>query len=58
MSSDPTTPKASNTTDHACHRSASHGRRRHRTLDGVMAAVAQTDGIGLAKMDALTTLLE
>ena len=56
MSSGLTAPKASNTTHHAGQRSADSGRRRHRTLDGVMAAVSQTDGIGLAKMDALTTL--
>ena len=32
------------------------GRRRHRTLDGVMAAASQTEGIGLNNVDALTTL--
>ena len=30
---------------------------RHRTLDGVVDAVSQTDGIGLTDVDALTTLV-
>ena len=57
MSSDLTAPKASNTTHHEGHRSASRVRRRHRTLDGVLAAASHSDGIGLTAMDALTTLL-
>ena len=43
---------------------AHHPRRRsrdvvprHRTLDGVVAAVSQTDGIGLIDVDAFTTLV-
>ena len=57
MSSDPPAPKASHTTHHEGHRSANSGRRRHRTLDGVMATVSQADGVGLTDVDALTTLL-
>jgi len=30
---------------------------RHRTLDGVVKAVSQTDGIGLIDVDAFTTLV-
>ena len=56
MSSDPPAPKASHTTRHEGHRSANSGRRRHRTLDGVIATVSQTDGVGLTDVDALTTL--
>ena len=35
------------------------GRRpgpRHGTLDGVLEAVSQTEGIGLTELDAFTTL--
>ncbi|HJN45377.1 MAG: hypothetical protein CL477_10775 [Acidobacteria bacterium] len=31
--------------------------RRHRTLDGFIAAVSQTDGIDLIEVDALSTLV-
>ena len=30
---------------------------RHRTLDGIVAAVSKTDGIGLIDVDAFTTLV-
>ncbi len=56
MSSDSTSPTASDTRHHERHRSPDLVPR-HRTLDGVVKAVSQTDGIGLIDVDAFTTLV-
>ncbi len=56
MSSDSTPPIAGNTTHHPSRRSP-EVVPRHRTLDGIVAAVSKTDGIGLIDVDAFTTLV-
>ncbi len=56
MSSDSTPPIAGSTPPHPCRRS-SDLVPRYRTLDGVVKAVSQTDGIGLIDVDAFTTLV-
>ncbi len=56
MSSNSTLPSARNTTPHPRRRSPDVVPR-HRTLDGVIKAVSQSDGIGLIDVDALTTLV-
>ena len=56
MASDSTSPTASDTRHHERHRSPDEVPR-HRTLDGVVKAVSQTDGIGLIDVDAFTTLV-
>ena len=55
MSSDSTSPRAAATTPHPRRRSADVPR--HRTLDGVIKAVSEADGIGLIDVDAFTTLV-
>ncbi len=56
MSSDSTSSIAGNTTPHPRRRSPDVVPR-YRTLDGIVAAVSQTDGIGLIEVDAFTTLV-
>ena len=56
MASDSTSPPAGNTTHHPRRRSP-HGVTRHRTLDGVVRAMSQADGIGLIDVNAFTTLV-
>ena len=55
MSSDSTSPERGPT--HPPSRRSPDVVPRHRTLDGVTAAVSQTDGIGLIDVDAFTTLV-
>ena len=57
-------PMSSNSTSSIASKTAHSPRRRstdvvsrHRTLDGVVAAVSQADGIELIDMDAFTTLV-
>ena len=56
MASDSTSPTASDTRHHERRRSPDVVPR-YRTLDGVVKAVSQTDGIGLIDVDAFTTLV-
>ena len=56
MSSDSASPSAAATAPHPSRRSPDVVPR-HRTLDGVVAAASQSDGIGLIDMDAFTTLV-
>ena len=56
MASNSTSPSAGNTT-HDPRRRSPEGVPRHRTLDGVVAAVSQADGIGLIEVDTFTTLV-
>ena len=56
MASNSTSPSAAATTPHPRRRSADV-TPRHRTLDGIVAVVSQTDGIGLLDVDAFTTLV-
>ena len=56
MSSDSTSPIAADTTPHPRRRSPDVVPR-YRTLDGVVAAMSQTDGIALLDVDAFTTLV-
>ena len=56
MSSDSTPPIAVKTTHHPRRRSPDV-IPRYRTLDGVVAAVSQADGIGLIDVDAFTPLV-
>ena len=56
MSSDSTSSSAAATTPHPRRRSPDVVPR-FRTLDGVVEAVSQTDGIGLIEVDAFTTLV-
>ncbi len=56
MSSNSSSSIAGNTTHHPRRRSPDLVPR-HRTLDGFIAAVSQTDGIGLIDVDAFTTLV-
>ena len=56
MSSDPTSPRAAATRPHQS-RCSRDRVPRHRTLDGVIKAVSQADGIGLIDVDAFTTLV-
>ncbi len=64
MASD-STPSIAGKTTHRPSRDTAHAPRRrspdvvprHRTLDGVVKAVSQTDGIGLIDVDAFTTLV-
>ena len=56
MSSDSTPSIAAATTSHPSRRSPDVVPR-HRTLDRIVAAVSQADGIGLIDVDAFTTLV-
>ena len=56
MSSNSTSSIAATTTPHPRRRSPD-AVPRHRTLDGVTAAVSQADGIALLEVDAFTTLV-
>ncbi len=56
MSSNSTSSIASNRAHHPRRRSPDVVPR-YRTLDGVVKAVSQTDGIGLIDVDAFTTLV-
>ncbi len=56
MASDSTPPIAATTTPHPRRRSPDVVPR-YRTLDGVIEAASQTDGIGLIDVDAFTTLV-
>ena len=56
MSSNSNSSIGSNTAHHPRRRSTDLVPR-HRTLDGFIAAVSQTDGIGLIDVDAFTTLV-
>ncbi len=56
MSSDSTSSIAGKTT-HPPRRRSADVVPRYRTLDGVVKAVSQTDGIGLIDVDAFTTLV-
>ena len=56
MASDSPSSTAGSTTHHP-RRSSPEVVPRHRTLDGIVAAVSQTDGIGLIDVDAFTTLV-
>jgi len=56
MASDSTSPSAGDTTHHP-HRPSPDVVPRYRTLDGVVKAVSQADGIGLIDVDAFTTLV-
>ncbi len=56
MSSDSSSSIAGKTTHHPRRRSP-YVVPRYRTLDGVVKAVSQTDGIGLIDVDAFTTLV-
>ena len=56
MSSDPTSPIAGDTTNHPRRRSPDVCPRRC-TLDDVIEAVSQADGIRLTDLDAFTTLV-
>ena len=56
MSSHSTSSIADDTTHYPSRRSPDMVRR-HRTLDGFVEAVFQTDGIGLIEVDTLTTLV-
>ncbi len=56
MASDSTSPIAGDTTPHPRRRSADVAFR-YRTLDGIVAAASQTDGIELIDVDAFTTLV-
>ncbi len=56
MSSDSSSSIAGDTTHHPRRRSADVVPR-YRTLDDVVKAVSQTDGIGLIDVDAFTTLV-
>ncbi len=55
MSSDSTSPSAAAT--HHPRRRSPDVVPRFRTLDGVIEAVSQADGIGLIEVDAFTTLV-
>ena len=52
-----TTHRPSRDTAHPPSRRSPDGVPRHRTLDGVVEAVSQADGIGLIDVDAFTTLV-
>ena len=56
MSSNPTSSIAGKTT-HPPRRRSADVAPRHRTLDGIVAAVSKTDGIGLIDVDTFTTLV-
>ncbi len=56
MSSDSSPPSTAATTPHPSRRSPDVVPR-YRTLDRIVAAVSQTDGIGLIEVDAFTTLV-
>ncbi len=55
MSSDSTSSIAGKTT-HRPRRRSPDEAPRHRTLDGVVEAVSQADGVGLIEVDTFTTL--
>ena len=64
MSSNSTSSIAGKTTHHPRRDTRPHPSLRspdvvprHRTLDGIVAAVSQADGIGLIDVDAFTTLV-
>ncbi len=56
MSSDSTSSIAGKTT-HRPRRRSADVVPRHRTLNGIVAAVSQADGIALLDVDAFTTLV-
>ena len=56
MASDSTPPIARNTT-HPPRLRSPDVAPRHRTLDGIVEAVSQSNGIGLIDVDAFTTLV-